>query len=365
MRIAIICDALDNQNSGIYQYTLQMVHALIKFDMKNEYILIHTKKPIKIEGAEQITVKNNTLFKSKSLLKKFYIIPQKIRLLNVDAVIEPAHFGPFCLPKNIKRITIIHDLSPILFPKFHPAYSVIAHKYLLNNFLKKTDYVITNSANTQRDVNRFFQNINPKMIYPGADKFYKSSKNKLILQKYNIEKKYILSVGTLEPRKNHLLLVKAFENLKKQSSNNLKLVLVGNKGWKNNKLHNYISKSKFKNDILIVGFISKEDLRVLYSSAEMMVYPSLYEGFGFPVLEAMQCNCPVITSNCSSLSEVGGNAVLYFKSNNLTSLTTKILELFLNPELSGKMILKGKQHANKFNWEVFVKKFIRIIKKTS
>ena len=361
MRIAIICDALDNQNSGIYQYTLQMVHALIKFDKKNEYILIHSKKSIKIEGAQQITIKNNTLFKSKSLLKKFYIIPKTIRLLNVDAVIEPAHFGPFCLPKNIKRITIIHDLTPILFPKLHPAYSVIAHKYLLNNFLKKADYVITNSSNTQKDVNRVFQNINPKMIYPGADKFYKSSKNKLTLQKYNLEKKYILSVGTLEPRKNHLLLIRAFENLKEQSSNNLKLVLVGNKGWKNNKLHNYISNSKFKNDILLFGFISKQDLRVLYSSAEMMVYPSLYEGFGFPVLEAMQCNCPVITSNCSSLSEVGGNAVLYFESDNLTSLTTKMLELFLNPELSEQMILKGIQHANKFNWEVFVNKFVRII----
>ena len=289
-----------------------------------------------------------------------FIIPLIIRRLNPDVVLEPAHFGPFNLPKRIKRITVIHDLTPIIFPQFHRWHSQILQKIFLGRVLKNADMVLTNSENTGQDVGKYYPVTKGKIVSGllGKEELYKPTQSRQFLEQKKIDFPYFLFVGTIEPRKNLLILLEAFAAYKKKDKTETKLMIVGGNGWKSESFLEALEQHPNRADIIRPGYVEKQYLPELYTHCKAFIYPSLYEGFGLPILEAMACGALVITSNISSMPEVGGEAAFYISPSLSSSLLQK-MEVVSN--LSVDEIANGKRksiaQASQFSWKKFALHF--------
>ncbi len=351
LKIIILGDALDGQYAGVHYYLLQLVEALDRINPKHEIIILRQKQQNSFENIRQIAVPFPS-FPGAQAYRFFYQLPKLIEKLNPDIVIEPGHFGPFNLPEKIKRATIIHDLTPLIFPEMHRWHSQLLQKIFLPSILKKADLVLTNSKYTTKDVLEYFPFTKGKIseVIPGKDPFFNKKINAEILKKYNISAPYLLFIGTIEPRKNLPVLIRAFNLFKKEGFEH-QLVIVGKKGWHYEESLKAIETSPFKNKIHLPGYVERADMPVLYAMAEQFIYPSLYEGFGLPILEAMCCETPVITTNISSLPEVGGKAASYFENGNENELFTKMKSLATNPDLRKQKIKLGLKQVEKFDWE--------------
>ncbi|MBN1768113.1 MAG: glycosyltransferase family 4 protein [Prolixibacteraceae bacterium] len=354
MRIVIIADSVDLQNAGIHVYTRSMIEALQTYT-SHEIICIRQGKRQDIHFENDVTVKPALWLLEKDPLRVFWSMPRAIKKLKPDCVIEPAHFGPFNLPPHIKRVTIIHDLTPLAFPQWHHTFSSTLQKWFLPFILKKASMVVPNSKNTLNDLHQYFPQIRSKSewVYPGINPYYRIPEDGLLVEK----QPYFLSVGTIEPRKNLVCLLKAYALFRKNSQHNHRLILVGPKGWKSDKFYQQLEEHPYRNDIEIKGYVSQNELRDLYGKASAFIYPSFYEGFGFPVAEAMACGAPCIVSSSSSLPEVGGDAVLYFNPESPDELSQKMQQLVNDKTLCKTLIEKGYRQAQKFSWTEFASSF--------
>lgn len=365
MRIVILADPLDNQYAGIHIYTKEMIRSVTALDKQNEYILIREKKSDEFPDLRQIAVPNLPRWTGYQALRFFVIFPMIIRKLKPDLVIEPAHFGPFNLPQSIRRMTIIHDLTPLKLAELHRGYSSLLQRIFLKGILRKADLILTNSNNTLKDVNEVFPFTREKlkMIYPGKDALFEVADPEKVKRKYNLINPYFIFVGTIEPRKNLMLLLASYALFRKKSSKHTALVFAGKYGWKSNPFREALKKNPYRNDIRMLGYVDRNELPALYSGAMAMVYPSLYEGFGFPVVEAMACGTPCILSDNSSLPEVGGEAALYFDCNNSSELAEQMMKLASDEDLQKTLSEKSLNQAGKFNWKQFAFDFKEIIRK--
>jgi glycosyltransferase involved in cell wall biosynthesis len=360
MRIGIIADVLDNQNAGIYTYLRGLLDNLYKIDTDNHYILIRSSHHKEYPKWNEICVPLHRLVPFHLRLRQLTSIPKELIKQKVDVVFEPAHFGPYNLPDHIKRITMIHDLTPILFPQYHDWISTIIHKLVLRKTLTNADALIVNSQNTRNDVIAYHSETKSKIsiLYPGSNGKTEKVSNKDILSKYTIKNEYILFVGTREPRKNLVTLVRTFEKIY-ATNNKIDLVIVGKKGWKNTELEKTISTSPAKENIIQTGYVNDIDLPTLYSMATLFVYPSSYEGFGLPILEAMKYGAPVVVAKNSSLPEVGGEAAEYFTTEE--ELHQVLLDLINDKPKLEQMRIQGLRQANKFDWRSTASKFLKIV----
>jgi len=300
-------------------------------------------------------------------LRLFIIVPALIRYLKADIVLEPAHFGPFNLPRKIKRVTFIHDITPLKFPDFHRWHSQLLQKIFLNRILKKTDLVITNSDNTLKDVNEWFPFTRNKSekIYPGIIEKIETPDSGNDINKLGISKPYFLYVGTIEPRKNLDVLISAFNRLRDSGADSYQLVVAGGKGWKTEKFDGAVNNSPYKDGIICTGYVTNVQLASLFSNAFAFVYPSMYEGFGLPVVEAMSYGLPVITARNSSLTEAGGDAAIYFTTGDPDDLFSCMSELVKNQQLLTEKRAASLKHAEKFSWNKFGKELWRNLEKLS
>lgn len=367
MRIAILADPLDRQYGGIHIYTKALLNGLAQIDDTNEYLIIRSKATNDFEQFDQFEelVIPYARFPGYQAWRKYVQIPRILCKRKIDIVVEPAHFGPLNLPRHIKRVTVIHDLTMFLFPQHHQWASQFLQRKLLPGILKRTDHIITNSTNTTKDLIRLLTFTKDKVstITLGKDEIFRPIVDPKILEKYAIIQPYILYLGTLEPRKNVITLIKAFEKYKTTTHTKHQLVLVGKKGWKFQSIIQAIDNSPYKKDIFLPGYIKREDLPALYSMADFFVYPSSYEGFGLPVLEAMACGTPVITSKVSSLPEVGGEAVHYFSPDSIDELTQKMISLSQDETMKKISSKKGIQQAGLFSWERTARETLNVFEK--
>lgn len=352
-----MADSLDNQNAGVHQYTRSLIEALTKKkECAFEYVIFRQKKDEALDF-EQIAVKNIQLPIGYASLRLFFIIPFLIRKYKIDIVFEPAHFGPFNLPKKTKRVTMIHDLTPILFPQYHRWHSRVLQQLFLPRILQKANLILSNSDTTSNDIMKYQRNINKdkvKRIYLGKDEYYSPilENEKITQPKPN---PFFLFVGTIEPRKNIIYLLDAFEIFKKNDDKAIRLKIIGGKGWKYESIFKKLETHPNRNEIEYLGFVEKNELKYYYNHAMVMIYPSLYEGFGFPIVEAMSCGTNVITSNISSMPEVGGEMAYYCNPGNVESLT-ELMHQFSNGTL-GRTTNELLSYVARFSWMQYAEAF--------
>lgn len=296
---------------------------------------------------------------------QLFIFSVVLKKLNVKVLHSTNYITPI-IKFNIKVVVTIHDLTVLLFPEKHSFFRSLFYKLLLPIFIRKSDKIITVSNSSKRDLLRFFKDLEDKIIvtFEGISESYKIKnyeKCLKIMQKYNINKKFLLFVGMIEPRKNVLRILEAFINLDDEI--NLDLVIVGKMGWKFNDINEFIKNhpnNKIKNNIIFTGYVPEEEIRYIYQSAYIFIYPSIYEGFGIPPLISMSCGVPVITSNTSSLPEVVGDAAFKINPLDLNEIIEAIRSIYKNNELREYLVKKGFEQSKQFTNYEFAKRTFEI-----
>jgi glycosyltransferase involved in cell wall biosynthesis len=276
-----------------------------------------------------------------------------------DVFFTPTHYAPRFCP--VPTAVSVMDLSYIHFPKLFRKKDLYQLKNWTAYSVKKAKRIFTISKATKDDIIAIYGVAEAKVVvtYPGIKMQKGSIKSRDFLQrKYAINGKYILFVGTLQPRKNISRLIEAFSML---GMKDITLVVAGKRGWLFEDILSAPEKFGVNGRVLFLDFVPDEDLPTLYANAACFVLPSLYEGFGLPVLEAMRYGCPTIISKVSSLPEVGGEAALYIDPNDAWDLKEKIERLLTDEKLREYLIKKGKEQVKKFSWEKTTKETLAVL----
>ncbi|MFA6521065.1 MAG: glycosyltransferase family 1 protein [Candidatus Gracilibacteria bacterium] len=360
MKIGIDIRTACGKKAGKGQYTFNTVKELLKQDNKNEYILYANAITGDLAAFGNAHIK---VIDKKSLFWHFAVI-KDFKKHGGDVFFAPTSFIiPAFLPRKIKSIITVHDLVSFLHPNLHQAKATILEHLFFRMAMRKTAHILVPSHNTKNDLMKMFRCTESKITVTHlgvSEKFFRIPENlKAVKEKYNLPDNFILTVSGLEPRKNISALVDAVssaENLK-----GAKLVIVGSKGWKSEKLQQKIA--GLKNSVHHILNCEDDELAVFYHLAKIFVYPSLYEGFGLPPLEAMASGCPVICSNISSLPEVCGNAALMFNPNSVDELKSAIEKLLADEKLRAELKEKGLLHAKNFTWQKTAEKTLSVLKK--
>jgi glycosyltransferase involved in cell wall biosynthesis len=284
--------------------------------------------------------------------------PIEIKGFKADVFHCPDYLILPTLNKNI--ILTIHDLSFYRFPEFNFDWFVKKYQQLVLKNALRAKKIIADSQSTKQDIINFMKIDEKKInvVYLAADEKFKAMAPETLklkkdtLEKFKIPKKYILSVGTIEPRKNFKTLIRAFNIFKKTFpiSQNYCLVIVGKTGWKSEETYEEYNKSLFKEDIILTGLVNDEDLVLLYQNTSLFVYPSIFEGFGLPVLEAMSCGAPVIATNTSSILEIYSNKDFLLNPLDETAMANKINIVLTNEKIKNDLVNFSLQQAKKFSW---------------
>ncbi len=379
MKIFIESSAIFSERSGIGQFTKRLVEA---------YHQHYPAQQLRLFGFKFVSrrfvppiPRDNTL-KYRLIrwlpgriytgsFKKGVSIPidSLIGATNNDVVIFP-NFVRWPMLINKRSIAFVHDVSFILYGEYSsPPNRDYMLKYVPKT-IKKADHIVTISESSKNDIVEYFKVPSEKIsiVHPfiDTDFFYKRSATEVvqIRKKFNLPSKYILFVSSLEPRKNVSGLMDAYESLDSSIKKEYGLVLAGGKGWLNEEIHAKADELVKKGlNIVRTGYVADEDLPALYSGASLFAFPTFYEGFGIPPLEAMACGIPVITSNNSSLPEVVGSAALLVdagQSNQTTVAITKILE---DKKLADNLVIKGYEQVKKFNPRASAKQLQNAIEK--
>lgn len=280
---------------------------------------------------------------------------------NVDAVWLP-NPNFVSLSGEIPSILTVHDLAFMHHPEYFPSkgkyWYFPAVKKILNSGFAGNYFIVAVSQHTADDLVALFPKHSNKICIapPGLDqKYFDKVTEENILkmrQKYSLPEKYLLSLGTIEPRKNYALLIKAYEQaLLNRQDYDYDLVIAGNWGWKYEPIKKMLRASKFASRIRFINYVDQQDKPALYQGASLFLFPSLYEGIGLPVLEAMASGLPVISSNTSSMPEIVNKAGLLLSPHLPDLWTYEILEFASNPNGFDKFLELGKQQAQQYNWK--------------
>jgi len=361
--IGIDARGLNNKKTGIATYIEEVVKKInCEKNTNTKYILYSNRDiNINVDLNENIVLKNYN--KPAGTLWVYFCLPKILEQDNVDVFWGTQHLLPRRnrYTKSIKYILTVHDLAIHKLGNIGEWKNTLIQRLFLKRSCKNANKIMADSKATQNDIVEIFSIDEKKIqvVYLGtnfSDKYDLSKEEENnILKKFSIkDKNYLFFVSTIEPRKNIITLIKAFELLKqKQENKTLKLILAGGLGWKYQEIINAIENSRYKEDINLAGYISKEEKECLLKNAKCFVYPSLYEGFGLPILEAMAKEAIVVTSNISSIPEVAENAAIYFDNiYDHIELSEKIEEaMLINESERNKYINLGKKQVNKFTWE--------------
>jgi glycosyltransferase involved in cell wall biosynthesis len=386
MKIGIDARTLmDKYYSGISTYSLNLIQELLKKDQENTYILYYNSaKKItlpKFKGDYEVVHTNypNKIF--NYLLQKRLAWPKLDKILGgVDIFLAP-HYNFLSLSNNTKKLLTIHDLSFLRYPEFFSSRKNFWHQAInIKKLIYSMDIIIAVSENTKQDIVELL-GINEhkvKVIYSGLENDFHNireqievgtfinefnkQKLKKVKEKYQLPDKYILSLSTLEPRKNVETLILAYNKIRDNYDNfkDIKLVIGGAKGWKYKNIFETIKKSKYNDNIIFTSYIENKDKPYVYKQAQVFVYPSFYEGFGFPPLEAMASSVPVVASFSSSLPEIIDKAGILVDPKSSDELVTAIVSILEDKNLRDYYIKKGLKRAQDFSWSSTAENYIKI-----
>ena len=367
MKIGFDAKRFFYNHSGLGNYSRNMISYLQDNFLEDEYYLFAADQPHKID----FDFKQNTkiihpqgdyngvkaaYWRSKAILHE----PE---FQNLDIFHGLSAELPIGIRKtSVKSVLTIHDMIYLHFPHLYRFIDRKIYHWKTKKACKEADKIIAISQQTKDDIIRFYK-VKPEkieIVYQGCNAIFyqKYSKEQLqdIRKKYAIPNQFILNVGTIEERKNALLIVEALHH----SNIDFPLVIVGRKTAYTHKIEDYIQKHNLQKQVYIIDNVSFEDLPLLYQSAELFIYPSVFEGFGIPIIEAFNSDTAVIVSDISVFKEVAGEAALFFENNSKTDLADKIQRLLNNSNLKKDFVQKGKERKMQFRGEAIAERLMSI-----
>ncbi|NMM61580.1 glycosyltransferase family 4 protein [Clostridium sp. P21] len=358
------------RGTGIGTYTYQLINCLNKIDNTNDYLLFTPEN-------SQSTIPLKSNFKLSSISEEsegsFWDevnIPNILKNKDIDLYHIPQNGVGLPYDKKCSFIITLHDVIPYKMPE------TVSHRYLkifseqIPMIVSKCDGIITVSNHSKKDIVEAFNFPEDKVyVTPlAAEDIYKPlnkalSKN-IIKKNYSIDGDFILYVGGFSPRKNIIGLIEGFSKLLNYYKNDIKLVIAGKRGKSYELYKKRAEELNISDKIIFPGFILIDHLPYLYNASKLFVYPSFYEGFGLPPIEAMSCGIPVIGSNSTSVPEVLGNSGLLIDPNNIDELCNSMLKILYDKNLREELILSGLVRSSKLTWEKTAKQTLLAYDKT-
>lgn len=377
MNIGIDARGLDGNKSGIPTYIEEVVKNINDLNSKENTYILYSSRKVNIDAKlnDNIIIKDGD--RSLGSFWVYFKLPKILKEDKIDVYWGTQHLLPKRnrYTKNIKFVLTVHDLAIKKLKTVGSFKNTIIQIMFLKKSIKHADKIIADSKATKKDIIDIYKIKEEKIrvVYPGTNikemNFEITDKQKdEIEEKFGIKNiPYLFFISTIEPRKNIETLIRAFEYIRRKENINLKLILAGGLGWKYQNVLDLIEKSEYKEDIIMPGYISNEEKQYLFKNCKCLVYPSLYEGFGLPILEAMANKSIVVTSNVSSIPEVGGDVAYYYEGVlNYGELGNRIIEVInLSNEEKQEKIKQGLEQTKKFTWEKCAKEILEILKSKS
>ncbi|MFA5960916.1 MAG: glycosyltransferase family 1 protein [Tatlockia sp.] len=362
MKIGVDARALTRSLTGIGRYTLEMCKVLST--LPDVELHLYSPSPIHAHFKDQNGIRKKASACHSSLARQLWsetVLPAWVKQDKPDVFWGPAHCLPRYLPKDVARVVTIHDLvwkyaadtmRPVTrwLEKFHMPFAVTT-----------ADKIVADSTATANAVKTEFgiEESRVEVVTLGATSL-ESLRNDALLAQFNLGKNYFLFVGTLEPRKNLDRLLTAYAALPQETKNQAMLLIAGGQGWGNLALEKRIEQLNIKQHVRLIGYINESILATLYANALFLAMPSLYEGFGLPLVEAMRFGTPVLTSNTSSMPEVSGSAGLLVNPLDTQSIQDGLRQLIENDVLRKQLASEAKPSAARFNWTLSGAKLLQV-----
>jgi glycosyltransferase involved in cell wall biosynthesis len=373
MRIGIDAHFASYELRGIGKYVLQLVSGLVKADECNEYVIYGDPQKF-----PQLSGCSNVKFRDPSGLPyplwEQLVLPFWVRLDRLELLHCPANTAPIALPRHIKLVMTVHDVMYLLPASVLAASNVFRQR--LGNFYRRmvvpgmarrADRIIAVSEFSKREIAEYLGIIPNRIraIYEGIDPHFASFGGAITsppekIGGQSLESPFILALGASDPRKNTLAVIRVYASLWRDLPNREKLVIVGLRDWRSSAAYRLVTELGLSERVLFAGYVSEELLAWLYSSSRCFLYPTLYEGFGFPLLEAMACGVPIIASDCTSVSEIAGDAAILVDPSSEELIGSALLRLLRDEPLRRQLIQQGRARIQKFGWHETVQQTLSV-----
>lgn len=367
MRIGV--DARMIEWSGVGRYTQNLLRSLAKIDKENQYVLFCHQASVSLtpdaRNFSKVIVTQPVFSMSSQLSWTREVNQASLNMFHSPHFVLPLLFTP-------GSVITVHDLIPLLFPgNLRSKAAQMYYTTMIKLATKKAEKIIAVSNCTKEDL---IANLNVparkiKVIPEAADERYhvvkRTEEFDIALKKYGIKNKYLLYVGNYKPHKNLIRLVEAFAKARKNLPEEYQLVLVGPRDKRYPEVSRLVKKLGLGKAVILAGFVSEKELLILYNTAVGFIFPSLYEGFGLPPLEAMANGLPVIASNVSSLPEVVGDAALLVNPEDVEEISQAVFKILTDEELRKKLRRKGLARAKKFSWEKTAERTLEVYKRVA
>ena len=372
-RIGIDVTSALTQGGGIGRYTRELIRALVSINSADELRLFSARipdsslLPKSLPSAVNVTYHPAPL-SERWLYRLWYRVRLPVPVQWTTGPLDLFHSPDFVLPPtsgNIPTLLTIHDLSFLHYPETFPDALVNYLNRIVPWSVKRATHILADSIATREDLLSLWQIPAEKVtvLYSGVNEQFRpledSRKIAAVRQKYGLDKRpYVLAVGTVQPRKNYQMLIRAFRPVAMRLPHNI--AFAGGKGWLDEGMKSEVERQGLNERVRFTGFVADEDLPALYCGASLLAFPSLYEGFGLPILEAMACGLPCIISDASSLPEVGGDAAIQLPPTNEIMWTEAMLGLLTDEEKQAQMIEAGFTQARSFSWNKAARELVQV-----
>lgn len=369
MKIAVNCLPFRGELAGTSRYALNTMRWLLANDQSNDYIIFSTKEfAVNIE--EYLPNMRYTIsvcpFKAERfcvrILWEQCVLPVQLILNKVDILFAPSLSAPVF--SGVRCVVVIHDMVAFYFGSRYGKLRKCYIRLLTRCLLEKAERIVTVSQHSMNDIAKHSKKSVSKLsvVYEGVEDKFRVIDDPSVLmccrEKYKLPERFVLYVGMLEPGKNIYRLIRAYSGIYKTIRE--KLVIAGKKGWAYSEIFELVKELGIEKEVLFTGYVDDKDLPALFNCASVFVYPSLYEGFGLPCLEAMACGVPVITSGVTSLPEVVGDAAVLVDPQNEESIALAIKELVGSEHLREEKQKKGFERIKMFSWEKSTQKLLQV-----
>lgn len=363
---------LPDKLEGLGWYTYEVVQRLIKIAPADQFFLIHDRRvpPFFPEQSNVTHISIPPPARHPFLWWMWFehSLPRVLKQIDADIFFSPD--GYCSLKTGTPTVMVTHDIAHVHYPQQIPWLVRKYYEYYVPKYISRADHVITVSKFTKQDIIATYNTPSTKItpIYNGCRSNFKPIPEReqlQVRQEYAEGLPYFFYLGALHPRKNIKRLLMAFDQFKQASGAEVKLLIAGRLAWQYEDIKHTYEKLRFKRDIKLLGYVSESILPKLLGSAHGLLYPSLFEGFGLPIIEAFFCEIPVLTANTSAMKEVAQNAAIIVDPFSEKSIQDGIHQLWSNPPLRQSLITKGNAHRKNFDWDQTAKQIYQILNNAS